>query len=302
MLLGAALLWGGSFVVIKGALDAVPPAWLMGIRFTMAGVVMAVVFWPRLRDNLDGSHILAALVIGGLTGMGYLIQNMGLTDTTPGRNAFLTATYSVMVPFIAWAVSKVRPRASNVVAAVVALAGVGMISLRGEGFALGWGDWMTLFSAVFYALEIALWPHLASDHDVIALTTTQFFVMGLLCLCVGLAIETLPAPAVFASVDFWLQMAYLVLLSSCACTLAQNVGQNHVPSAQAALLLSLESVFGVLFSVIFYGELVTPQLAAGFALVFVAVLMSEVPPATIAANVRARKAKKDQKNERGLER
>ncbi|MDD5800531.1 MAG: DMT family transporter [Coriobacteriales bacterium] len=291
MLLGAALLWGGSFVIIKGALDDVPPAWLMGVRFILSGAVMALLFRRRVSRNLDGSHWFAALVIGVLSGLGYLIQNIGLTDTTPGRNAFLTATYSVMVPFIAWGISRVRPRASNVAAALVALTGVGLLSLPGEGLGLGWGDGLTLFSAVFYAAEIALWPHLASGHDVITLTTAQFFVMGALCLVVGVATEPVPQAQVLASGAFWAQLAYLVLLSSCACTLAQNVGQNHVPSAQAALLLSLESVFGVMFSVIFYGEQVTVQLAIGFALVFVAVLMSEVPPSVLAENLRARKAR-----------
>ena len=67
-----------------------------------------------------------------------------------------------------------------------------------------------------------------------------------------------------------------MLLSSCTCFVLQNLGQAHVPAAQASLLLSLESVFAVVASVVFYGEVVTPRMAAGFASIFAAVLVSEV--------------------------
>lgn len=77
-------------------------------------------------------------------------------------------------------------------------------------------------------------------------------------------------------------MAYLVLLSSCLCYVIQNVGQTKVPAADAGLLLSLESVFAVLASVVFYGEELTPRLVCGFALIFVAIVVSEVGPALMA--------------------
>ncbi len=284
MLLGAALLWGGSFVVLKDTLDVISPAWLMGIRFLLSGIVMSLVFFPRLRGSLNRSHVLAAVALGVTGGLGYLVQNLGLVDTTPGHNAFLTATYCVMVPFLHWAVARTRPTLANVVAAFVAVMGIGALSLGGEDpFALRWGDWMTLGGAFWFAVQIEVMVHVAEGKDILALTAIEFFVMGLLCLAYGMAFEPAPAPSVFAGTDFWLAMGYLVILSSCVCTVCQNVGQAHVPPAQASLLLSLESMFGVLFSVLFYGEPLTPQLVLGFALVFGAVLLSELAPSVKAA-------------------
>ena len=282
MLVVAALLWGGSFVVLKDTMDVIAPSWLMGIRFVLSGVVMTIAFFPRMRNALDRSHVMAAVALGITGGLGYLVQNLGLVDTTPGHNAFLTATYCVMVPFMHWVVARVRPTLANVVAAVVAVAGIGALTLGGsDPFALRWGDWMTLGGAFWFAVQIEVMVSVASKKNIVALTTIEFYVMGLLCMAYGCVFETPPEPQVFASGRFWLAMGYLVLLSSCLCTVFQNVGQAHVPPAQASLLLSLESVFGVLFSVVLYGEPLTLQLGLGFALVFGAVLLSEMSPADV---------------------
>lgn len=277
MLVLAAALWGGSFVVLKDVFDVMPPSWLLGMRFVLSGLVMAALFHRRLARTLDRGHVVAGVLLGLSGGLGYLVQNLGLVDTTPGHNAFLTATYCVMVPFMHWVVAHVRPRWSNAVAAFMALAGVGVLSLGGtDGFSLSWGDWMTLFGAFWFAVQIEVMVHVAHGRDVLTMTVVEFFVMGAVCLAYGVPFEAFPPTSVFASLEFWSQMAYLVLLSSCLCTMFQNVGQAHVPPAQASLLLSLESVFGVLFSVLLYGEPLTLPLAAGFSLVFGAILVSEL--------------------------
>ena len=277
MLVVAAALWGCSFVIIKSALDDVPPSWLLGVRFVLSGLVMAVVFHGRLARTLDRGHLVAGTALGVTGGLGYLVQNLGLVDTTPGHNAFLTATYCIMVPFLHWAVSRRRPTLANVAAAVLALTGVGVLSLGGaEPFSLRWGDWMTLGGAFWFAVQIEVMVAVADGRDVLVMTVVEFFVMGLVCLAYGALFEPFPEPSAFSGWDFWLQMAYLVLLSSCVCTVFQNLGQAHVPPAQASLLLSLESVFGVLASVLIYGEELTLSLALGFSLVFAAILLSEL--------------------------
>ncbi len=280
MLIVAAALWGGSFVILKGALDVLPPSWLLGIRFVLSGLLMTLVLWHRLSARLDRSHVVAGIALGVSGGLGYLIQNLGLVDTTPGHNAFLTATYCVMVPFLHWVVARVRPSAANVVAAGMALAGVGMLSLGGaEPFSLRWGDWMTIVGAFWFAVQIEVMVAAARGRDVLTMTVVEFYVMGLVCLVYGVVAQPLPSLSTLGGVDFWLQMGYLVVLSSCVCTVIQNVGQAHVPPAQASLLLSLESVFGVAFSVLIYGEPLTLQLALGFSMVFGAILLSELAPA-----------------------
>ena len=278
LIIVATIIWGFSFVVVKDAVDAMPPAWLMGMRFTATALILAVAFHKTLRANLNASHLLAGAVLGVLSFLGFWIQTIGITDTTPGRNAFLTATYCVMVPFLYWIVAKRRPTVFNLVAAVLCIAGVGFVSLGGDfSFSLRWGDAMTLLAAVFFAIHMVMVPIFASKRDVMTITIVQIGTSGLCGLLIGLASEPMPQASAL-TVDFWVQLGYLVVFASCLAMVFQNVAQAKIPPAQAALLLSLESVFGVVFSVLLYGEELTWMLLAGFALIFAAIVISEIFP------------------------
>lgn len=277
-LAGAAAIWGGSFVVIKGALDVVPPCWLMFVRFFFSALIVGALFWKRVRPYLDASTLRCGAVLGILSGTAFVVQNIGLIDTTPGRNAFLTATYCVMVPFVNWAVARRRPGATSIVAAALGILGVGLLSL-GDDFSVGlsWGDMLTLVSAALYALHIvAVARFSASGHEVMTMTVTQLAMSAVVSLAAALVLEGVIDFGVFADPGIWGALFYLVILSSAVCMVMQNLGQAHVPPAPASLLLSLESVFAVIASVLFYGEVVTPRLACGFASIFAAVVVSEV--------------------------
>ena len=277
-LAGAAAIWGGSFVVIKGALDVVPPCWLMFVRFFFSALIVGALFWKRVRPHLDASTLRCGAVLGILSGTAFVVQNIGLTDTTPGRNAFLTATYCVMVPFVNWAVARRRPGATSIVAAALGILGVGLLSL-GDDFSVGlsWGDMLTLVSAALYALHIvAVARFSASGHEVMTMTVTQLAMSAVVSLAAAFVLEGVIDFGVFADPGIWGALFYLVILSSAVCMVVQNLGQAHVPPAPASLLLSLESVFAVIASVLFYGEVVTPRLACGFASIFAAVVVSEV--------------------------
>lgn len=278
LIVAATVLWGFSFVVVKDAVDAVPPAWLMGMRFLATAAVLVVAFHRTLARNLDASHLFAGGVLGAFSFLGFWVQTIGITDTTPGRNAFLTVTYCVMVPFLYWVVARRRPTVYNVVAAALCIAGVGFISLGGDlSLSLRWGDAMTLLSAVFFAIHIVLVARFSDTHDIMTITIVQIGVSGALGAIVGLASEPMPEASAFTP-DFFFQLAYLVLFASCLAMVFQNVAQAHVPPTQASLLLSLESVFGVVFSVAIYGEELTWMLVAGFALIFVGITISETLP------------------------
>ena len=273
----AAAIWGGSFVVIKDTLDAVTPAWLMAIRFVCAFVLVGFLFRRILAEHLDRRHLAAGAVLGLASGLAFVVQNVGLADTTPGRNAFLTATYCVMVPFVNWVVVRQRPGAKSLVAALLAIVGVGLVALGDDlSLAMSGGDWLTLVSAVLFAVHIVLVARFSKTMDVMCLTIVQLGMSAVVAAVSALVLEPLPAAEAFAQPSVWFSLAYLVILSSCVCMVAQNLGQAHVPPAQAGLILSLESVFAVLASVIFYGEVVTPRLAVGFATIFAAVLVSEL--------------------------
>ncbi|MGI6230415.1 MAG: DMT family transporter [Tractidigestivibacter sp.] len=282
-MLSCAIIWGGSFVIIKGSLDVAPACWLMTVRFLIATVVMCIIFRKRLRENFDGSHLLSGALIGILYGAGFSVQNVGLTYTTPGRNAFLTATYCVLVPFANWAISRKRPGPTSVVAAFLCIVGIAFISL-GDDLrpSLGLGEWLSLLSSVFFSIQIVFVDRFARAHDMITLSIVQLAFMSLTCWAFSLALGEQAPDLATLGPSFWASLAYLAILSSIVTTLIQNVGQTVVPPAQSALLLSLESVFAVIASVLFMGEQLTVQLVTGFALVFAGVLVSELGPMLLA--------------------
>lgn len=273
----AAAVWGGSFVVIKDSLSLVTPAWLMTLRFALATPIVAAVFWRRLRAYLSYEAFVAGVLLGVINGMAFVLQNRGLADITPGRNAFLTALYCVLTPFVGWGISRVRPGLNNYVASVMAVAGVGMIAL-GESLspALSLGDGLTIAAAGLYALHIALVAKLAARHDVMVLTIVQLLISAVVAGVAALVTEPLPDFSVVCTGPAIFSLGYQVLLATSVCMVIQNSAQAHVPPAQAALILSLESVFAVAASVVFYGEEITLRIAAGFALIFVAVVVSEL--------------------------
>ena len=278
LIVAATIIWGASFVVVKDAVDVVSPTWLMGLRFTATAIILMAVFAKKIARNLDASHLFAGAILGVFSFLGFWIQTIGLTDTTPGRNAFLTATYCVMVPFLYWAVAKRKPTIFNIVAAFLCIAGVGFVSLGGDfSISMRWGDAMTLLSAVFFAIHMVLVAKFSERRDVMTITIVQIATSGLCGLLIGVASE--PVPNIGSlGLDFWIQLGYLVLFASCLAMVFQNVAQAKIPPAQAALLLSLESVFGVVFSVILYGEELTWMLLAGFSLIFAAIVISEIFP------------------------
>lgn len=269
-LLTAALIWGSSFIVMKDAVDDVPVFMLLGIRFTIAAVLLAIIFHRKVIKG-GRSIILPGAVCGVLLLLAYTTQTFGLTDTTPGKNAFLTAVYCVLVPFAAWMIFRTRPTVWNWAAAVLCLAGIGLVSLR-EDLSIGYGDALTLVGGVFYALHLLALSHFSQRHDPFALTTVQFGATALLAW--GLSFMTEP-DAAFPPMNIWPQLLYLAVFATAAALLLQSIGQKLTPASQAAILLSLESVFGVAFSVLTGDDTLSLQLLLGFALIFVSVIVSE---------------------------
>lgn len=277
MLFAATIIWGAAFVVMKNAVEMIGPAQLVGVRFFLAGILLAIIFRKQFKSVLSPGGIRAGAIMGLILFTAFWLQTLGLTDTTPGKNAFLTATYCVMVPLIMWAISRHFPGWSCIIAALTCIAGIGLVSIQPGMFSIGFGDGVTLAGAAVFALEIIFIARFTKTYSAIGITVVQFICCGLLGLVFGGIFEAAPNLSAITP-DFFLELAYLVTLSSCVCYVFQNVGLAHVPPAQGALILSLESVFGVISSVILYGEQLTFQMVAGFALIFIAILISELVP------------------------
>ncbi len=269
-LLMTTLIWGTSFVVLKNTLESVPTLYILAFRFSGAAVLMLPLVLKEIK-KLDKQYLINGIVLGTLLFAGYTVQTYGLYYTTPSKNAFLTSSYCVLVPFVAWLVEKKRPDKFNVLSALVCMVGVGFVSLKND-FSVNLGDILTICCGLFYASHIVLTCKYVKGRSVAMLSMLQFAAAGILAWIFALLTE--PIPTNISSGNWW-SIAYLCVMCTAVCFLLQTFGQKHTPSATVAIILTLESVFGAAFSVFFYHEVLTAKLLAGFALIFIAVIICE---------------------------
>lgn len=268
----AALIWGSSFIVMKNAVDFLTPAVLLSIRFVLASVFLSILFYKKVRD-FPKDKIKGGLLTGCCLFLAYYVQTWGLNFTTPGKNAFLTAVYCAIVPFLVWFLYHKRPDIYNFIAAFVCVIGIGCVSLNGD-LSINIGDLLTLCGGVLYAIHIIMIQKFSEGLDGGAFTTFQFIGGSMLALIVAflsedVSIVTMIQPSIF------LQIFYLAFFATAVTMVCQTIGQKNTDECYASLILSLESVFGVLFSVLFYGEVLTLKVVIGFILIFIAIVISE---------------------------
>ncbi len=266
----ATLIWGSTFVIMKNTLETVPTFYLLAFRFTAGAVILGVVFWRKLR-LLDRSYLVSGAVMGSFLFAAYTTQTLGLSMTTPGKNAFLTAVYCVIVPFLYWMISHRPPDRYHVAAAFLCITGVGLVSLSSD-LTLNLGDGLTLVSGLVYACHIIAVARNAQGKDIFLLTAVQFAVTAAWSWVFALLFEDFPTAITPGAMG---SLVYLAVAATAGALLFQNVGQKYTPPATAAVLLALEAPFGVAFSVLTGSERLTGPMVMGFLLIFVAILCSE---------------------------
>lgn len=274
ILLAATIIWGLGFVIGKYAIGIIGATWFTAIRFIVSGIVLLLVFLPHFKRRVSRRVLKAGIVIGFFSFLGFWTQFIGLGLTTPSKNAFLSTCYCLTVPFIWWAVAHRRPSGRLFRAAAICVVGVGLVSLQGS-LSISAGDAMSIVSAFAYGGEIVSIGIMMKDNDVFSVTIVQQLTAGALALLAALAMEPVPAAGLFADPLLVGSLAYVSLLSAAFGAVAQNLGQSKIPPAEAGIMISLESVFCAVFSVLLIGEVFTGQMLVGFCLIFIAILLSQ---------------------------
>lgn len=272
-LLLTALIWGTGFVVMKNTLDCVPPAAIIAIRYTGAALLGAILFRKHLR-GIKGADVARGAFVGLMLALSYIVQTIGLQYTTAGKNAFLTTVYVLLVPFGSWLIFRQKLDRKNFVAAALMLVGIGCLSLDGESGGLNAGDALTLLSGALFAAHIMSVDRCQQKTNTYALIVLQFAFSALFALAYHLLFER--GMTFIVNRETAGALLYLVVFSTTIAMSLQNIGQSMAPASHAAILLSLESVFGALASCIFLGEVVTRTMLLGFAVIFAALVINSM--------------------------
>lgn len=270
------VIWGGGFVASDMALESMKPFQIMMVRFLLASVLMGVISRgqrkseEKLKDRAGA--IKAGVLMGVTLFMGFAFQIIGLQYTTPSKNAFLTALNVVIVPFIAFVILKKKIGAKGIIGAVMSVLGVALLSLNGD-FTVSLGDGLTLLCAVGFAFQIFFTSEFVKKYPASVLNTVQMFTAFVLS-----AISLM----IFGENDFhvttqgWLSVLYLGVVSTTICYLLQTACQKYIDETKAAIILSMESVFGTIFSIMILHEVVTVRMIIGCAVILAAVIISNM--------------------------
>lgn len=274
-LLATALIWGSGFIGSQMALDAhFSSAFIILCRFGLSALVFGVVNLGTLRRHLTLGHWKAGFAIGTILFLAFYTQTVGLAYTTPSKNAFLTATNVVFVPFIALVIYHKKIDTRSLIGAGMAIVGAGVLSLQND-FSIGIGDGLTLLCAVGFAFQIFLTGEFVGK---IRPSVLNFLQMTTACLLSAVGLLLSGEFTFQFSMRSLLAVGYLGVVSTTVCYLLQTVSQKYVDETKSAIILSMEAVFGTIFSVILLHEAVTVRMVVGSALILSAVLVSEIQP------------------------
>jgi drug/metabolite transporter (DMT)-like permease len=273
-LLLCGILWGSGFVVMKNSLDSLPITWLLALRFLLAAIALCAVLYKKIL-RADRTALIGGAICGTLMYVAYLVQTIGLKYTTAGNNAFLTAVYVVLVPFLCWIMNKKRPALREIAAGCLCLAGVGFIALTAR-FTVNIGDAVTILCGVLYAMHIVCVSYFTQRGvDVLLLTALQFAATALAALPVALVFAPFPSAATLCVPATYLSLLYLGFGCTLLALVLQNIGIRYAPPAHASLLMSTEALFGALFGVLFLQEPVSVRFGVGAALIIGSIVLSQ---------------------------
>ena len=266
-----AIFWGTTFSIGKLATEAFSPSFIIALRFSVAIVALLIVSYP-LRRQINKQYLLDGLWMGITLFSSYLLQVAGLAmDTSPGKSAFLCTTYCVMVPFLYWFVTKERPKLLHIVCVFICLTGIGILSLQG-GWGMSMGDILTVLSGVPCAFNLVISSLVCRNKNPLLLTTIELCVVTILAWICVFVTNTFPTEFPLNTVG---GIVYLGLIATALCLYLQSYGLKYEDASICGMILSLESVFGVIFSIIIYHEKITLRMLIGFIIVFAAVILSQ---------------------------
>ena len=286
ILLLTAILWGTGFISQKLGNRVMPPMTFNAVRQLMAAVVLTPVVLRGLKKSgylscesntysQLGDRKRRLLKGGILCGffmlLGTATQQIGLLPVSAGKSGFISSIYIVFTPLFSVIVgSKVKRR--TVICLVIAMLGFAVMSLKGGISGATPGDWLTLASAAGFAAQIVAVNCVVDKDNAVLLSQLQFFFCGAAGLVVALIMEGPAWAGVLAGIPILL---YQTFIPTAGGYTLQIIGQKYTDSSTAALIMSTEAIFAMIFGAIFLHEMMSMREIAGAAIIFAATILGQ---------------------------
>lgn len=266
MLIAITAVWGSTFAISKDLLTRMSVPDYLALRFLTAALVVGLIR-PAALFRAGWRVVTVGVFLGLIYFLGQLLQYVGLQHTAPTVSAFVVSMYVVFTPLFAAALSRRLPTRRIALATLLAATGVAVMSLR--GFAVGWGELLTLIAASLYAVHIIALGRWARAETAYALAVVQLTTMGGVFLAVA-SIDGIQLP----QRSDWPAFLYLALLAGGLAILVQTWAQTHLAAAVVAILMVLEPVWAAVFGLAIFGESLNQRVLIGAALILLGLLVT----------------------------
>ena len=271
LILGTAF-WGLSFSVTKMAIGSHSPFVFLFYRFLLATLVLMLIFWKqvravRVKDALTGAGLALPLM------MGICLQTLGIKYTAASQCAFIAGTSVIIIPIVKLVFYRKAAPLKIWVAAVIALAGLFIISVK-EDFAVSAGDLFTIAGSFGFAVYLIQVERQSAIRNLLPTIVPMFAACALLSF--GLAVTLGDGYWMPSDQNFWLGIVFCALFSTAYMYTISNISQRYISAERVAIIYLFEPIFGAIAAFFMLGEQLTLQLFFGGALIFAATLIAEL--------------------------
>ncbi len=270
-LVGVTAIWGWSFVIVQDALSGIGPYYFLAIRFLVAFIFLAAIYFRRL-SGINRSNLAAGAYIGIFLFGGYAFQTVGLQYTGAANSGFITGLAVVLVPLFAAIGLKRIPSLFTTLGVLSAAIGLGLLAIN-DSFAVNYGDVLTFFCAICYALHILLVGRYACKMDPVLLAIIQIGTVSAISFVFGLFLEVMPGEF---SKPVWVALLITAIPATALAFLIQNKVQRFTSTTHTAIIFTMEPVFAALSAFILSDELLSVRQLAGCFLILAGMLAAEL--------------------------
>ncbi|KEF36748.1 putative permease, DMT superfamily [Schinkia azotoformans MEV2011] len=271
LLLLATVGWGASYLLMKMGLDAVGEFTLIALRFGIAFLIAAAVFFRKLR-NTNFKTIKYALLLGFLLFLVFATVTYGLNTTTTTNAGFLVSLTVIFVPLFSIFIFKKKPELRLILGILIALTGIALLTIH-PPFKIMAGDLLCIGTALFYALHITVAGVAAKEVDTLNVGILQ---LGFACLYGLIFSFIFETPSLPATPKGWFAVLTLAIVCSGFGFIIQIMAQKYTSPTRTGLIFSLEPVFAAIFGYVFAHEIMSINGYIGAFLVFLSVIISSV--------------------------
>ncbi len=280
------IIWGGTFVIIKSALNDASPMLFLGVRFLIAFIIL-LPFVPKIFKGISKKTISGGVILGFLFFLGFATQTVGLKYTSATKSGFISGTFVVFIPFLQFIIEKRVPSKMNLVGVVFVFTGLIFLSSKGHNFLnifseigtnFNIGDVLTLICSVLFALYMVYLDKISRENPFMPLVILQIFVTGLSALIVSAFNFTFNLEQIHFNLTSNLIFAllYTSILATVLTTTLQTKFQKVVTPTKAGIILSLEPIFTAIAAFFILGEKVSNFGFIGCILIFTGLLVTEL--------------------------